>query len=145
MMTPPSWSLAMTQDTLWGLVTRNPTATLILTSLSIDPNYKPTFKQIFDPKTSTIAAFLKVYETVMRRATDELKKEHILTCLHPTCLEVVVPKLPSIVIWEDMKRLLIEEFGGDLSLEVNKDAFMHIAFKPKETLAEFADCFYIEG
>ncbi|KAJ9058569.1 hypothetical protein DSO57_1011024 [Entomophthora muscae] len=81
----------------------------------------------------------------MYRAINELKKENILTCLHPTCQEVVVPKLPSLVTWEDMKCLLIEEFGGDLSLEVKKDAFMHIAFKPKETLAEFANCFYIEG
>ncbi|KAJ9055364.1 hypothetical protein DSO57_1004568 [Entomophthora muscae] len=79
----------------------------------------------------------------MCRATEKLKKEHILTCLHPTCQEVVVPKLPSIVTWEDMKCLLIEDFGRDLSLEVKKDAFMHMAFKPKETLAEFADCFYI--
>lgn len=44
-----------------------------------------------------------------------------------------------------MKRLLIEEFRGDLSLEVKKDAFMHIASKPEKTLAELADCFYIEG
>ena len=44
-----------------------------------------------------------------------------------------------------MKQLLIDEFGGDLSLEVKKDAFIHIAFKPKETLAEFADRFYLEG
>ncbi|KAJ9078472.1 hypothetical protein DSO57_1006252 [Entomophthora muscae] len=109
------------------------------------PEHTPTFKQIFNPKTSTIAAFLTIYKTALRRATDELKKEHIFTCLHPTCQEVVVPKLPSIVTWEDMKRLLIEEFGGDLSLEVKKDAFMHIAFKPKETLDEFADCFYIKG
>ena len=57
---------------------------------SIDPNYKPSFKQVFDPKTSTIAAFLTIYETAMRRATDKLKKEHILTCLHPVCQEVVV-------------------------------------------------------
>ncbi|KAJ9087815.1 hypothetical protein DSO57_1029296 [Entomophthora muscae] len=80
----------------------------------------------------------------MCKATEELKKEHILTCLHPTCQEVLVPELPSIVTWEDMKCLLIEEFGGDLSLEVKRDAFMYIAFKPKETLAEFADHFYIE-
>ena len=77
----------------------------------------------------------------MRKASDEVKKEHILTYLHPTCQEVVVPKLPTIETWEDMKQLLIEKFGGDLSLEVKKDAFMHIAFKPKETLAEFADRF----
>ncbi|KAJ9048089.1 hypothetical protein DSO57_1038520 [Entomophthora muscae] len=34
---------------------------------------------------------------------------------------------------------------SDLSLELKKDAFMHIAFKPKETLAKFADRFYMEG
>ncbi|KAJ9051211.1 hypothetical protein DSO57_1006752 [Entomophthora muscae] len=54
----------------------------------------------------------------MCKDTDKLKKEHILSCLHPTCQEVVVPELPSIVTWEDMKCLLIEEFGGDLILEV---------------------------
>ncbi|KAJ9056452.1 hypothetical protein DSO57_1032972 [Entomophthora muscae] len=48
-------------------------------------------------------------------------------------------------MWEDMKQLLINEFGGGISLEVKKDAFMNIAFKPKETLAEFADRFYMEG
>ncbi|KAJ9084657.1 hypothetical protein DSO57_1022023 [Entomophthora muscae] len=81
----------------------------------------------------------------MCRATNELKKEHIITCLHPTCQEVVVPKLPSIVTWEDMKRLLIEKFGGNLGLEAKKDVFMNITFKPKKILAEFADYFYIEG
>ncbi|KAJ9072948.1 hypothetical protein DSO57_1021708 [Entomophthora muscae] len=81
----------------------------------------------------------------MRQASDEAKKEHILTCLHLTFQEVVVPELPIIETWEDMKQLLIDKFGGDLSLEVKNDAFMHIAFKPKETLAEFADRFYMEG
>ncbi|KAJ9074953.1 hypothetical protein DSO57_1001427 [Entomophthora muscae] len=59
--------------------------------------------------------------------------------------EVVVPELPTIKTWEEMKQLLIDKFGGGLSLEVKKDAFMHIAFKPKETLAEFLDSFYMEG
>ncbi|KAJ9089702.1 hypothetical protein DSO57_1010199 [Entomophthora muscae] len=95
---------------------------------SQDPLGPDTFKQIFDPKTSTIATFLINYITAMRRATGKLKKKQILTCLYPTCQEVVVPELPSIVTWEDMKRLLIEEFRGDLSLEVKKDAFMHIFF-----------------
>ena len=54
-------------------------------SRSIDPNFKPSFKQVFDPNTSTIAAFLAIYETAMKRAPDELKREHILTCLHPVC------------------------------------------------------------
>ncbi|KAJ9081612.1 hypothetical protein DSO57_1012728 [Entomophthora muscae] len=81
----------------------------------------------------------------MCRAANEFNKEHILTFLYPTYQEVVIPELPFIVTWEDMKRLLIEEFGGDLSLEVKKDVFMYIAFKPKETLAEFANQFYIEG
>ncbi|KAJ9070197.1 hypothetical protein DSO57_1010891 [Entomophthora muscae] len=81
----------------------------------------------------------------MKRALDEVKKEHILTCLHLTCQEVVVSELPTIETWEDMKQLLIDKIGGYLSLEVKKDAFMYIAFKPKETLAEFSDGFYIEG
>ncbi|KAJ9072112.1 hypothetical protein DSO57_1030503 [Entomophthora muscae] len=110
-----------------------------------EAHFKPTFKQVFDPRTSTIAAFLTIYETAMKRASDEVKKEHILTCLHLNCQEVVVPELPTIETWEDMKQLLIDKFGGDLSLEVKKDAFMHIAFKPKETLAEFADRFFLEG
>ncbi|KAJ9077984.1 hypothetical protein DSO57_1011274 [Entomophthora muscae] len=55
-----------------------------------ETHFKPTFKQVFDPKTSTIATFLTIYETFMCRAFDEIKKEHILTCLHPTCQEVVV-------------------------------------------------------
>ncbi|KAJ9078594.1 hypothetical protein DSO57_1005158 [Entomophthora muscae] len=80
----------------------------------------------------------------MRRASDEVKKEHILICLHPACQEVVVPELPTIETREDMKQLMIEKFGGDLSLEVKKDAFMNITFKPNETLAEFADRFYME-
>ncbi|KAJ9053434.1 hypothetical protein DSO57_1024283 [Entomophthora muscae] len=101
--------------------------------------YKPTFKQLFDPKTLTIAAFLTIYETAIRRALYEVKKENILTCLHPTCQEVVVPELPTIETWEDMKQLLIDKLGSDLSLEVKKDAFMYIAFKLKETLAEFTD------
>ncbi|KAJ9052005.1 hypothetical protein DSO57_1038513, partial [Entomophthora muscae] len=59
--------------------------------------------------------------------------------------EIVVPGLPSIATWENMKQILIKKFGGDLSLEVKKDSFMHMAFKPKRTLSEFADCFCEEG
>ena len=80
----------------------------------------------------------------MKRAPDELKREHILNCLHPVCQEVVVPELAAITTWEEMKTLLTEEFGGELSLEVKKDAFMHISFLPKETLAEFDLSFYIK-
>ncbi|KAJ9066351.1 hypothetical protein DSO57_1010561 [Entomophthora muscae] len=80
----------------------------------------------------------------MRRALDKVKKEHILTCLHLTCQEVVVPELPTIETWEDMTQLLIDNFGGELSLE-EKGTFMHIAAKPKESLAKFADRFYMEG
>ncbi|KAJ9062901.1 hypothetical protein DSO57_1005703 [Entomophthora muscae] len=57
----------------------------------------------------------------MIQSSDEVKKEHILTCLHLTCQEVVVPELPTIETWEDVKQLLIEKFGGDFSLEVKKD------------------------
>ncbi|KAJ9051877.1 hypothetical protein DSO57_1000537 [Entomophthora muscae] len=51
----------------------------------VDPNYKVSFKQVFEPKTLTIAAFLTIYEISMCQASDKLKKEHILTCLYPTC------------------------------------------------------------
>ncbi|KAJ9051887.1 hypothetical protein DSO57_1039541 [Entomophthora muscae] len=77
--------------------------------------------------------------------SDEIKKGHTLTCLHSTFQEVVLYELPSIVTWEEMKHLLIEEFGGDLSLEMKKDRFMHITFKPKGSLAKFADRFYVKG
>ena len=114
-------------------------------SRSIDPNFKPSFKQVFDPNTSTIAAFLDIYETSMKRAPDELKQEHILTCLNPVFQEVVVSELAAITICEEMKALLTEEFGGELILEVKKNAFMHISFQPKETFSEFSNYFYIEG
>ena len=44
-----------------------------------------------------------------------------------------------------MKNLLTKEIGSELNLEVKKDYFMHVAFKPKETLAKFAKHFYSEG
>ncbi|KAJ9055813.1 hypothetical protein DSO57_1039340 [Entomophthora muscae] len=39
---------------------------------------EPHINQIFDPKTSIIAAFFTIYETAMQRATDDLKKEQSL-------------------------------------------------------------------
>ncbi|KAJ9081968.1 hypothetical protein DSO57_1009190 [Entomophthora muscae] len=51
----------------------------------VDPNYKVSFKQVFEPKTLTIAAFLTIYETAMCQKSEKLKKKHILTCLYPTC------------------------------------------------------------
>ncbi|KAJ9057704.1 hypothetical protein DSO57_1020039 [Entomophthora muscae] len=73
-----------------------------------------------------------------------LSDKYITTCLHSTCQEIIVPELPTIETWEEMKQLLINKFGSNISLEVKKDAFMHIAFKSKETLAKFADRFYME-
>ena len=55
-----------------------------------DPNFKPSFKQIFDPKTSTITAFLIIYKNAMFQAPEKIKREHILTCLHPSCQEIAV-------------------------------------------------------
>ncbi|KAJ9078227.1 hypothetical protein DSO57_1008891 [Entomophthora muscae] len=79
------------------------------TTLSgISSNYKPTFNQVFNPKTFTIAAFLTIYETATRHAPDELKQEHILTCLPPVCQELVVPELANIASWAQMKEMLIE-------------------------------------
>lgn len=48
-----------------------------------DPNFKPTLKQVFDSKTSTISAYLTVYKTAMHCSTDELKREHILVSTLP--------------------------------------------------------------
>lgn len=36
-----------------------------------------------------------------------------------------------------MRELLIAKFDGELSLEVKKNDFVRIAFKPKETLVDF--------
>ncbi|KAJ9087425.1 hypothetical protein DSO57_1033524 [Entomophthora muscae] len=89
----------------------------------VDPNYKPSFKQV----------------------PYKLKKGHILTFLYTTCQEVVVPEKFKITNWAQIKEMLMDKFGGDLVLEIKKNAFMHIFLKPKKTLAEFTDCFYIKG
>lgn len=54
---------------------------------------------------------------------------------------MVVAELPTIETWEEIKKLLVDEFGGEISLKVNKDASMHITLKPKKTLAEFVTGF----
>ncbi|KAJ9064360.1 hypothetical protein DSO57_1031558 [Entomophthora muscae] len=113
------------------------------TSTGIDPNYKPTFKQLFNPNISIITACLAIYQNAMRCTPDKLKQEHILLYLHPIFQEVVVPELASINSWSQMKEMLIAKFVTDLSLEVKKDAFICFAFKPKETLTEFTDFLYI--
>lgn len=107
--------------------------------------FKPFFRQKFDPKESTITVFITVCETKMQRATDEKKRDYILNCLGATAQELIFPELPTIQTWAQMRALLITEFGGELSLEVKKDAFVHIAFKYKETLVELANQFYVEG
>ena len=124
---------------------------ILVTNVGVTPspsngnNFRPYFCQKFNPSTGTIAAFLVVYEAAMRRASDEQKFDYILNCLSPEAQEVVVPELESVTTWPAMKALLISEFGDKLSLDVKKEAFTHIAFKPKETLKEFASWFYLEG
>ncbi|KAJ9063000.1 hypothetical protein DSO57_1004632 [Entomophthora muscae] len=44
-----------------------------IVSTGIDPSYQMAFKQVFDPAPSTVAAFLAIYEAVMRHTPDELK------------------------------------------------------------------------
>ncbi|KAJ9071843.1 hypothetical protein DSO57_1033122 [Entomophthora muscae] len=39
MTTPSSWSLAMTQDTLWGLMNRNPTSILRFLTIIMEHKY----------------------------------------------------------------------------------------------------------
>lgn len=107
--------------------------------------FKLFFRQKFDPKESTIAAFITVHEAAMRRSTDEQKRDYILNCSGATAQEVIVPELPTNQSWAQMRALLIAKFRGELSLEVKKDAFVHISFKPKETLVEFANHFYVKG
>ena len=117
----------------------------IMPSPSNGNNFRPYFRQKFDPSTGTIAAFLVVYEAAMRHASDKQKFDYILNCLSPEAQEVVIPELDSVSTWPAMKALLISKFGDKLSLDVKKEAFTHIAFKPKETLKEFSSWFYLEG
>lgn len=66
----------------------------------------------------------------MRRATNEQKRDYIMSCLGATAQELIVPEMPIINTWDQMRDLLITEFGGELSLEFKNHIFFHIIFKP---------------
>ncbi|KAJ9087520.1 hypothetical protein DSO57_1032545 [Entomophthora muscae] len=111
----------------------------------VDPNYKPSFKQVFDPKTSTIAAFHIIYETVMYQEPDELKKEHILNCIHPTCQETVVPELVNITTWAQIKETLIKKVYWGFVLGSQKGRIYTHFFKEQENSFSFCQLLLYEG
>lgn len=73
--------------------------------------------------------------------TDNQKRDHVLNFLVTTAQEVIIPELPTIQTWDQMRDLSLDEFVSEISLEVKKNLFVYIAFKTKETLAEFAHRF----
>ncbi|KAJ9088938.1 hypothetical protein DSO57_1018048 [Entomophthora muscae] len=113
---PPFKSEAEVTDGIHILNSNSQDVSVTTTLTGIIPSFKPTSKKVFYPKTSTVSASLAIYKTAMRRAHDEIKQEHILTCLHLIYQEVVVPKLANITYWSQKKETLIVKFGGDLIL-----------------------------
>lgn len=62
----------------------------------------------------------------MRQVTEEQKRDYILNFLGATSQEVIVKRCPLFRMGSHA-RMLITEFGGELSLGVKNDAFIHIA------------------
>ncbi|KAJ9084833.1 hypothetical protein DSO57_1020012 [Entomophthora muscae] len=78
-----SWVSAA--SSLWTPLQEAMSALYCMTSWWIlPPGWEPNLvslaplSHMFNPKTSTISAFLTIYETAMRQESDEIKKEHIL-------------------------------------------------------------------
>ncbi|KAJ9079610.1 hypothetical protein DSO57_1033544 [Entomophthora muscae] len=65
MTTTPSRSLAMTQDTLWGLVTRNPTAAVLTGDKFDKASAKALMAKMPEIPEKTIVCLLNIQKTVV--------------------------------------------------------------------------------
>lgn len=87
-----------------------------------------------------------MYELSMYGADEVMKNASILNCLDSETQTLILPRLPNHRwTFRDVAKALMEEYGSDVALSQRKMDFVNSAFKPGETISEFADRFYLEA
>ncbi|KAJ9064797.1 hypothetical protein DSO57_1026553 [Entomophthora muscae] len=142
MTTPPSQSLAMAQDTLWGLVTRN--TTQFFNTSNMIPNFKPVNFPKFDRK-SNVTMFLRLYENTIYGADEAMKSSAIFNCLDFETQTTIMPRLLERgCTFANVSKALLDEFGSEEALNIWKIS-VEGGIRKGETMQEFANRFYLEA
>ncbi|KAJ9069702.1 hypothetical protein DSO57_1015781 [Entomophthora muscae] len=79
----------------------------------------------------------------MRGATNHQKATTLITTLDATRVNLVMPHLPATNwTYQEARKAVLEEFGGEDILFTRKSEFGAIKFSPGKNLQEFAEQFY---
>lgn len=107
-----------------------------------DPKFKPSNLPTFTAD-GNIFNFVKLFELAMYNATDAAKIRTILNQIPQESRDILLPELEDKEwTYELIKTALLEEYGSDEYFRTQKEEFMRIGFKDKETVALFNQRFY---
>ncbi|KAJ9053803.1 hypothetical protein DSO57_1020644 [Entomophthora muscae] len=107
--------------------------------------FKPMNLPKFDPK-GNVHTFICLFKMSMYGANNQDKATTLLNQLDTASTDLIIPHMPKHNwLYAAAKSTLLYEFGSIAWVTERKNEFLMISFKKDETIADFADCFYLEA
>ncbi|KAJ9055154.1 hypothetical protein DSO57_1007378 [Entomophthora muscae] len=99
----------------------------------------------FDPK-GNVHTFIRLFEMSMYRANNQDKATTLLNQLDAASTDLIIPHMPKHNwLYAAAKNVLLYKFGSIAWVTERKNEFLMISFRKNETIADFANCFYLEA
>ncbi|KAJ9053066.1 hypothetical protein DSO57_1027842 [Entomophthora muscae] len=107
--------------------------------------FKPMNLPKFNPK-GNVHTFICLFKMSMYGAKNQDKATTLLNQLDAASTDLIIPHMPKHNLsYTAAKSVLLYEFGSIAWVTKRKNEFLMISFKKEETIADFADCFYLEA
>ncbi|KAJ9069281.1 hypothetical protein DSO57_1020092 [Entomophthora muscae] len=99
----------------------------------------------FDPK-GNIHTFICLFEMFMYGVNNQDNATTLLNQLDAASTDLIIPHMPKHNwLYAEAKNALLYKFGSITQVTERKNEFLMISFRKDETIADFADCFYLEA
>ncbi|KAJ9085798.1 hypothetical protein DSO57_1010350 [Entomophthora muscae] len=99
----------------------------------------------FDPK-GNVHTFICLFEMSMYGANNQDKATTLLNQLDAASTDLIILHMPKHNwLYAAAKNALLYKFGSIAWVTERKNEFLMISFRKNKTIADFADCFYLEA
>ncbi|KAJ9090016.1 hypothetical protein DSO57_1007010 [Entomophthora muscae] len=99
----------------------------------------------FDPK-GNVHTFICLFEMSMYGANNQDKAITLLNQLDAASINLIILQMPEHDwLYAAAKNALLYKFGSIAWVTKRKNKFLMISFRNDETIADFADCFYLKA
>ncbi|KAJ9071631.1 hypothetical protein DSO57_1035120 [Entomophthora muscae] len=107
--------------------------------------YKPMNLPKFDPK-DNVHTFIFLFEMSMYGANNQDKATTLINQLDAASTDLIIPHMPKHNwLYAAAKNVLLYKFGSIAWVTERKNEFLMISFRKDKTIADFANCFYLEA